>query len=158
MKKIIYIIILTLVFQTNVFSASFNCHYKFKDKNGIYRSDVFATSYVEINMWLKKMTFFPIKMEHMKRNEGLKFDTMNFSKAKYSKKTFFSEKFKQRKLTEKEKKRFKDNREYLWEEVKDEYLSIAFSHIDRNPFDLQIAPIDLKKKWQKNYVCYKPRN
>lgn len=158
MKKIIYIIILTLVFQTNVFSASFNCHYKFKDKNGIYRSDVFATSYVEINTWLKKMTFFPIKMEHMKRNEGLKFDTMNFSKAKYSKKTFFSEKFKQRKLTEKEKKRFKDNREYLWEEVKDEYLSIAFSHIDRNPFDLQIAPIDLQKKWQKNYVCYKPRN
>ena len=94
----------------------------------------------------------------MKRNEGLKFDTMNFSKAKYSKKTFFSEKFKQRKLTEKEKKRFKDNREYLWEDVRDEYLTISFSHIDRNPFNLQIAPIDLKKKWQKNYVCYKPRN
>ena len=158
MKKLLAIIVLGLLLCTNAYAASFNCHYKFKDKNGIYRSDVFATSYVEINTWLKKMTFFPIKMEHMKRNDGLKFDTMNFSKAKYSKKTFFSEKFKQRKLIEKEKKRFKDNREYLWEEVKDEYLNIALSRIDINPFELTIAPIDLKKKWQKNYVCYKPRN
>ena len=89
MKKLLGIIVLGLLLGGNAYAASFNCHYKFKDKNGIYRSDVFATSYVEINTWLKKMTFFPIKMEHMKRNDGLKFDTMNFSKAKYSKKTFF---------------------------------------------------------------------
>ena len=156
MKKLIYIIIVTLVFQTKVFAASFNCHLKIW-KNGYFKEDIFATSYVEINTWLKKMTFFEYKMEHMKRNEGIKFDTINFSKAKRLKKTYFSEKFKQRKLTEKERKRFKDNREYLWEEVKDEYLSIAFSHIDRNPFDLEIVPTDLQKKWQRNYACYKPR-
>ncbi|WP_440910434.1 hypothetical protein [Candidatus Pelagibacter sp.] len=158
MKKILLIITLGLFFNTNSYAASFNCHYKFKDKNGIYKTDVFATSYIEINTWLKKMTFFPIKMEHMKRNEGIKFDTLNISKSKYSKKTYFSEKFKQRKLTEKGRKRFKDNREYLWEEVKDEYLTISISNIGYNPFNLQIAPFDLQKKWQKNYVCYKPRN
>ena len=56
MKKIIYIIIITLVFQTNIFAASFNCHFKVW-KNGYFEKDVFATSYVEINTWLKKITF-----------------------------------------------------------------------------------------------------
>jgi hypothetical protein len=158
MKKLLLILVLSLLLSGNAYAASFNCHYKFKNKNGTYGSDVFATSYVEINTWLKKMTFFPLKMEHMKRNEGIKFDTINISKSEYSKNIYFSEKFKQRKLTEKERKRFKDGRKYLWEEVKDEYLTISFRHIDSNPFNLEIVPTDLQKKWQRNYVCYKPRN
>ena len=93
----------------------------------------------------------------MKRNEGIKFETINFSKAKRLKKTYFSEKFKQHKLTEKERKRFKDGREYLWEEVKDEYLTISLSNIDSNPINLQITTFDLQKKWQRFYKCYKPR-
>ena len=85
----------------------------------------------------------------MKRNEGIKFDTLNISKSKYSKKTYFSEKFKQRKLTEKERKRFKDNRKYLWEEVKDEYLTISISNIGYNPFNLQITHLIFKKNGKK---------
>ena len=157
LKFTLYTLIFCGVVNTKLLAASFNCHYEFRDQNGIYRSDVFATSYVEINTWLKKMTFFPIKMEHMKRNEGIKFETINFSKAKRLKKTYFSEKFKQRKLTEKERKRFKDGREYLWEEVKDEYLTISLSNIDSNPINLQITTFDLQKKWQRFYKCYKPR-
>ncbi|MDC0859826.1 hypothetical protein OAP45_03240 [Candidatus Pelagibacter sp.] len=157
MKKFIYIIIIFFLSNTNLLAASFNCHYEFRDKNGIIRSDVFATSYVEINTWLKKMIFFPIKMEHMKRNEGIKFETINFSKAKRLKKTYFSEKFKQRKLTEKERKLLKDGREYLWEEVRDEYLIISFRNINDNPINLEITTFDLQKKWQRFYKCYKPR-
>ena len=51
--------------------------------NGYFEKDVFATSYVEINTWLKKITFFRVKMEHMKRSEGIKFDTINISKSEY---------------------------------------------------------------------------
>jgi len=154
MRKFLKLIVLYFIFSSHAYAASFNCHYEYKDKNGIIRADVFATAYVEINTFLKKITFFPIKTESMKKKEAIKFDQINFSKTQTS---YKSDKFKQRKLTEKEKKRYKDGREYLWEDVKNEYLNIWFVDTKKNPFRLEISPTNLKNKWLRSYQCYKPR-
>ena len=149
------LIIFFILFNSVSNAASFNCVYEYRDKNGILKSDVFSTAYVEINTWLRKITFFPIKMEHMKRNEGIKFETINFEKVR--KNSYKSEKFKQRKLSLKEKEIYKDKREYIWEDVKDDYLRIWFRNIKSNPFYLEVSPVNLQKKWLKSYKCYVPR-
>lgn len=147
--------ILCFLNVTKVYSASFECHLKIWNKNGYYKSDIFAWSYVEINTWLKKMTFFPFKPSNKKRNEGIKFKTLDISKKGSS---YKSEKFKQRKLTENESKFYKDKREYVWNDVKDEYLEIWISNIDSNPIQLEVNPVNFQKiNWVERYDCYKPR-
>ena len=154
MRKVIYILLISLLLNLNANAASFNCHYGYKNKNNLIRYDVFASAYIEVNSFFKKLTFFGLKMEHMKRNEGIKFDTVNLTKTR---KGFRSEKFKQSRLTEKDKDKLKDGREYLWPDVKDEFLKFYIDVYDNNPFILSVETADLRKKWRRTYQCYKPR-
>ena len=57
---------ISLLLNLNANAASFNCHYGYKDKNNLIRYDVFASAYIEVNSFFKKLTFFGLKMEHMK--------------------------------------------------------------------------------------------
>ena len=115
------LIIFFILFNSFSHAASFNCHYGYKNKNNIINYDVFSTAYVEVNTFLKKLTFYNIKMEHMKKSKGIKLDTLNIIKTSRG---YRSEKFKQSKLSEVDQKKLKKSRDYYWPEVKDEYLKI----------------------------------
>ena len=160
MKKIITIfcLIFFILFGSKSLAKDYECHYgPHKDENGVNKVDLFPFSLVKINHFFGKITFYPLKPSRSINHNGIKLETLNFSKQ--SKSSYKSEEFKQRKLTGEEKKIIKNPREYYWEEVKDNYLEIWFStdYRNRNPFQLEIVTNIIQNKWIQRYTCYIPR-
>lgn len=153
MKKLL--ILLTFITFTNANASSYECVYKYRE-NGILKSDLFPWSYLEVNNWLKRITFYPYRPSHRSKNDGIKFQTLTFEKAR-SKNSYKSEIFKQQKLSDTEKKILTKERDYLWEDVKDENLQIWINNANSNPIELQISPVDISNTWIKMYDCYVPR-
>ena len=148
-----------ILFGSKSLAKDYECHYgPFKDENGMFKTDLFPFSKVKINHFLKKITFYPIKPSRSGKHDGIKLEALNFSKK--NKSSYKTEKFKQRKLTNEEKKSIKNPREYYWEEVRDDYLEIWFTtdYRDRNPFQLEIVTNIVQNKWYQVYTCYIPRN
>ena len=163
MKKLLGFVVLNLIFFVFFGSKSlakdYECHYgPFKDEKGINRVDLFPFSKVEINHFFKKITFYQKKPYPTLKHDGIKLDTLNFFKK--SKSSYKTEKFKQRKLSNDEKKMLENPKEYYWEEVKDDYLEIWFStdYRKKNPFQLEIVTNKIQNKWVKRYTCYIPKN
>lgn len=159
MKKLLGPVIFSLFFFVFFGSKSlakdYECHYgPFKDENGINRVDLFPFSKLEINHFFKKITFYPKKPRPSLKYDGVKLETLSFTKI--SKSSYKTEKFKQRKLTSEEKEFIKNPKEFFWEEVKDDYLEIWFStdYRDRNPFQLEIVTNIIQNKWVRRYTCY----
>ena len=147
-----------VIFGSKSLAKDYECHYgPHKDENGVNKVDLFPFSYVKINHLFGKITFYPFKPSPSNKHGGIKIETLNFYKE--GKSNYKSEKFKQRKLTDEEKKVIKNPREYYWEEVKDNYLEIWFStdYRNRNPFQLEIVTNIIQNKWIQRYTCYIPR-
>ena len=147
-----------IFFESKSLAKDYECHYgPFKDENGINRVDLFPFSKLEINHFFKKITFYPKKPRPSLKYDGVKLETLSFTKI--SKSSYKTEKFKQRKLTSEEKEFIKNPKEFFWEEVKDDYLEIWFStdYRDRNPFQLEIVTNIIQNKWVQRYTCYLPK-
>ena len=159
-KKIVVVCLLFFVLLgSNSFAKVYECHYgPFKDNNGMMRTDLFPFSKVEINHFFKKITFYQRKPFPSLKHDGIKIDTLKFYKK--NKSNYKTEKFKQRKMTNDEKKMLQNPTEYYWEEVKDYYLEIWFpiDYRDRNPFMIDIVTSIRPNKWFETYTCYIPRN
>ena len=123
----------------------------------MFKTDLFPFSKVKINHFLKNVTFYPLKPNPSLKHDGVKLERVNFTKK--NKSSYKTKKFKQRKLTNEEKKFIKNPREYYWEEVKDDYLEIWFpiNYRERNPFQLEVVTNMIQNKWVKRYTCYIPR-
>ena len=160
MKKIITIFCLLffVLFSSKSLAKDYECHYgPHKDENGINKVDLFPFSSVKINHFFGKITFYPLKPSLSGKHDGIKLETLSFSKK--NKSSYKTENFKQRKLTSDEKKIVKNPEEYYWQEVKDNNLEIWFStdYRNRNPFQLEIVTNMIQNKWVQRYTCYKPR-
>ena len=151
-------LLFSLLFGTKSLAKDYECHYgPHKDENGINRVDLLPFSKVKINHFFGKITFYQQKPYPSLKHDGIKLDTLNFFKKSES--SYKTEKFKQRKLSNDEKKMLKNPREYYWEEVKDDFLEIWFStdYRNRNPFKLEIVTNTIQNKWIQRYTCYIPR-
>ena len=158
LRPVIFSLFFFVFFGSKSLAKDYECHYgPFKDENGINRVDLFPFSKVEINHFFKKITFYPKKPRPSLKYDGVKLETLSFTKI--SKSSYKTEKFKQRKLTSEEKEFIKNPKDFFWEEVKDDYLEIWFStdYRNRNPFQLEIVTNIIQNKWVRRYTCYVPK-